>query len=595
MRVSLLGLVVFLGACAACQPAGVAVAENRLVAMASRPVSSSGLQGAAYQSAVGGYLQGAVADVLGENDVAADRYLNTLGEDPDNLLLRQRVFGMSLLNGDVPTAVRLAKTLPEGLDMKDAGGTGGTMPQLVRMADALAAGRIADARKNLREAAKVAPSFVQFKLLEAYMDVASGASTTKVVESLMKEKMPQAMAARRDYHIARLWLKAGEQDKALDALRSAQKAEPGALFTVVMLANQLERRGHLDEARAVNAAFRSANPTVALMVDADEKMAARAKAGTLPEPIATTVTNDVAVTLFDFGLMVWSQGADVPARQLMNLAIWLAPEDNLLAYYGAIVDEFAGEMDRAQTKLVMLQDDPLVGLASRLRLAEIAFKEGHRKEATATMRKLVKANPEVAAMRRSLAEMAFDAKDYEMAAKEYTALVDQLASQQSDLTETDADVLAGLYFAQGAAFERLRKYDDAARAMQNSLNINPANPQVLNYLGYMWIDQDKNIEAAHAMLLQALRLAPDDGAITDSVGWAYFKTKDYPKAILYLERAVELVPDDATVTDHLGDAYAAVGRTEEAKVQWRRALQLAEEPDAMTDEGFADTVKKKLK
>jgi Flp pilus assembly protein TadD len=81
------------------------------------------------------------------------------------------------------------------------------------------------------------------------------------------------------------------------------------------------------------------------------------------------------------------------------------------------------------------------------------------------------------------------------------------------------------------------------------------------------------------MLERATELRPDDGSITDSVGWAYYRLGQYEKAVEWLERATEQKGDDSTITDHLGDAYWHVGRRREARFQWERALHQKPEKD----------------
>jgi Flp pilus assembly protein TadD len=72
---------------------------------------------------------------------------------------------------------------------------------------------------------------------------------------------------------------------------------------------------------------------------------------------------------------------------------------------------------------------------------------------------------------------------------------------------------------------------------------------------------------------------PDDGAITDSLGWSYFLTGDIPAAIDRLERAVQAQPADPAINEHLGDAYYTAGRRFEARYAWAAALAAAEEKD----------------
>jgi Flp pilus assembly protein TadD len=121
------------------------------------------------------------------------------------------------------------------------------------------------------------------------------------------------------------------------------------------------------------------------------------------------------------------------------------------------------------------------------------------------------------------------------------------------------------------------------------LQLAPNEPTLLNYLGYSWVDQNRNIPEALAMLEKAHTLKPTDGYIADSVGWAYYKLGRYADAAKALETAVELVPGDPTINDHLGDAYWRVGRKMEAQFQWNHALAFGPADDEKS------VIEKKLK
>jgi tetratricopeptide (TPR) repeat protein len=111
---------------------------------------------------------------------------------------------------------------------------------------------------------------------------------------------------------------------------------------------------------------------------------------------------------------------------------------------------------------------------------------------------------------------------------------------------------------------------------------------VLNYLGYSWVDQGRNLPEALAMLEKARALSPYDGYITDSVGWAYFRIGRYQDAAKTLEQAVLLVPGDPTVNEHLGDAYWMIGHKLDAQFQWNHALAFG------PDEKQKEAIEKKL-
>jgi len=145
-----------------------------------------------------------------------------------------------------------------------------------------------------------------------------------------------------------------------------------------------------------------------------------------------------------------------------------------------------------------------------------------------------------------------------------------------------------IYYARGGARERLGEWPRAENDLQTAMNLRPDDPTIMNYLGYSWIDRGINLQEGLALIETALRLAPDNGAITDSLGWAHYKLGNYERAIFYLERAAELEPTISEILDHLGDAYWQVGRFKEAGFQWERALKYA------VDESERDLLAQKL-
>jgi len=136
-----------------------------------------------------------------------------------------------------------------------------------------------------------------------------------------------------------------------------------------------------------------------------------------------------------------------------------------------------------------------------------------------------------------------------------------------------------LYYSRGMALERLGKYEAAEKDLLQALEWQPEHPYILNYLGYSWADQGINLDRALEMIAKAVSLEPNDGYITDSLGWVYFRMGLYEEALPHLEQAVELLPYDSIINDHLGDLYWQLGRKSEARFQWERALNAAEEDD----------------
>ena len=134
----------------------------------------------------------------------------------------------------------------------------------------------------------------------------------------------------------------------------------------------------------------------------------------------------------------------------------------------------------------------------------------------------------------------------------------------------------------------MKKWTLAEADLQKALQLSRDQAMVLNYLGYSWIDQNRNLKQGLALIEKAVRQKPDDGYIVDSLGWAHYRMGNYKEAVKHLERAVELRPEDPVLNDHLGDAYWRVRREREARFQWDQALTLKPEPED------ADKIKKKL-
>ena len=136
-----------------------------------------------------------------------------------------------------------------------------------------------------------------------------------------------------------------------------------------------------------------------------------------------------------------------------------------------------------------------------------------------------------------------------------------------------------IFYFRGICYERSHQWPKAEADLKKALELFPEQPQVLNYLGYSWIDQGEHLDEGMAMIKKAVQQKPDDGYIVDSLGWAYYKLGNYDEAVKQLERAIELKPEDPTINDHLGDAYWRIGRMLEARFQWAHARDLNPEPD----------------
>lgn len=150
-----------------------------------------------------------------------------------------------------------------------------------------------------------------------------------------------------------------------------------------------------------------------------------------------------------------------------------------------------------------------------------------------------------------------------------------------------------LYYVRGIAYERTDRWPLAEADFRKALELNPEQPHVLNYLGYSMIEKQGDLVEALDMIEKAVAARPDDGYITDSLGWVFYRLGRFDEAVAPMERAVALEPLDPVINDHLGDVFWAVGRKREAEFQWRRALSNVD-PNDTDSEADPDRMRRKL-
>jgi len=199
--------------------------------------------------------------------------------------------------------------------------------------------------------------------------------------------------------------------------------------------------------------------------------------------------------------------------------------------------------------------------------AQIISKEINQKESLkfikSNFEKIEKPNEKILF---DIANFYKNAKEYEQAIKYYTKVL--------EIVGDDLQIKSDLFYRRGASNERMGNYEEADRDMLLSLEIDPDDAYVLNYLAYSWLERDYKIKEAMEMLEKAYSLTENDPYIIDSIGWAYFLTDDYVKAETYLKRAVELMPDDAIVNDHYGDILWKLGRKIQARYFWKSVSKM---------------------
>jgi len=209
-----------------------------------------------------------------------------------------------------------------------------------------------------------------------------------------------------------------------------------------------------------------------------------------------------------------------------------------------------------------------------LRLADLYLKLERLDKAVDTMRQARAKFPDVPQIGISFAVTLSHAK-------RHTEAMTAFAEAKADVEQNHAELLnAKFYLQYGAAAEQAGLIDRAAELLKESIRLDPANAaEARNYLGYMWVDHDKNLDEAGEYIRKALETEPDNGAYLDSLGWYYFKKGEFERALKELTRALEnLKEEDPVVLDHLGDTYHSLGKPAEAMTYWQKSIAVKANP-----------------
>ena len=522
--------------------------------------SAGGIDG---RSPLGSYLAGHYARSINDTGAAATYFDQALAVDPDNLALLQRTLLLKLADGKIEESLDLAR---RSIKANPRSG----FAHLVLVADEIHAGRFAAAKQRLDGAPRAEFDALLRPLLLGWAELGAGDAdaAVKAVEALDERG---GYAPFKSLHLALINDLAGRNAAAEAAYKQTLAANNGGSARALeAYGSLLERTGRRNEAIRLYSEFLDRVPDNA-GIDA---VLRRAKSGAAAQRLVSTPAEGAAEAVFGAAaaLALSSNARNrEPAIIYLRLALYLRP--SLWVGHALLAEMLEGERRADDAMEVYREIDPNspYGWESRVRLATLLDQNGKTDEAVRELRKLVTDRPADWQAAVALGDILRSRERFGEAVVAYDTAMERLP-QVDERHWT-------LLYARGIALERSKQWERAEKDFQRALQLKPDQPQVLNYLGYSWVEQGRNFDQALKMIEKAVQQRPSDGYIVDSLGWVHYRLGNMPEAVRYLERAVELRPGDPTINDHLGDAYWSVGRRIEARYQWKRALALKPEPD----------------
>lgn len=518
------------------------------LAAASSPVlAENGLAGA--------YLAARQASGNSDYEAAARYYTQALIHDPSSpMLLESAVIAqiaLGRLESAVPIAQRLKQVMPQN-----------QVAELALLGGQLATGEYQAALDDYAAGRSVGP--LVDGLVTAWAELAVG-NAGEALAGFDAVIANPALAPFGAYHKALALAHVGDFEGA-ERLFSG---EGGASFGMtrrsvtahVEVLTQLER---WDEALALLDQAFGADPDPAVQALRDRVEARQS----LPFDLIASPRDGLAEVFFTVAGALVGEAEDGYTLLYSRLTEELAPGHTDAILLSAAIFERQEQYALATAAYNSIpREDPAFHLAEMGR-AEALRASGKTDAAIEVLQQLAKSYPDLPDVHRALGDVLRAEERFGDAVKAYDAAVAALPVEDPSQWV--------LYYVRGISHERSGAWEAAEADFRKALALSPDQPQVLNYLGYSYLEKHVNLDEALAMIERAVEQRPDDGYIIDSLAWALYRLGRYEEAVEPMERAASLMATDPVVNDHLGDVYWAVGRQAEAEFQWKRALSFIE-------------------
>ena len=544
--------------------AGVALPANAAMAKTNPDPVSQVRAG----SFAGAYLAARTAEADNNIGAAVDFYRQAMAFDPGNDIIKQNLLLALLTEGRFKDALPLAEELKN-------------QPEIERFSRvALAIDAIS--KKQYRKTGPLLMLSVQSdmdqlatNLMSAWVKVGQG-NPKRALADVVKINGPEWYGLFRIYNAALIADIAGQKQDARNYYQQAIDDRPGGGAApdtyeriVMAYASFKLRQGDKDGA-------------VKILKDAEEllngrmtitEMREKIEAGQKYPRLIETPQQGVGEVLYTLGTAINRGGAEAFAKLYLQMSLPLRPDNDATLYQLGDISAKLRQPERAVEYYARVpENSPYRRDAEMQRALNLAENE-KTGEAIEQLKTLLNRDKTDIRTYLALGGVYAQDKNFADAAKIYDAAVEQIKSPE----RKDWPV----FYQRGIAHERLKEWDQAEPNFKKALELYPDQPQVLNYLGYSWVDRGENLDEALLMIKKAVELRPQDGYIVDSLGWAYYQLGRYPEAVVELEKAVKLRPEDPTINDHLGDAYWRADRQLEATFQWNHAIAGKPEPEEL--------------
>lgn len=495
----------------------------------------------------GAYLSGLIAKENKDWDLAATYFEKALEKDPENTQLQENLYLLRIASGHVQEALPVAKCLWQA-NRTDL------MVSYIIWTDAFKRQDYEFLQKQINGPSNNELDGLLRVLFQAWTFVATEniPSALAALQPLKGKKETQSLYW---YHYGLIGLYANQQDLVDEAFSKLKQAGVPTVSTWGIIKPYYEKTGR----------WNKTNPLYEDYVGLFQKHFVLMSS--LPELQPETIESPVqGLAEGIHNMAVFMQASDQNIALVLNsLAFYLNPNHTMALLLSAEILEDM-KMYKQASRLYETVSEPSKLIRIKMALAYIL--SGEQERAASVLLKLSKEYPSDPGIYKMLGDVYLSINDFKSSADYYSKA---LSCAVLNLSSSE---VALIYMGRGTAYEKLERFAEAEQDFQRALALAPDNAILLNEVGYRWLEADKEVPQAFAMVQKAFQLMPSSPHITDSLAFAYYKLAQYDKALPLAEAAADKIPGSSVVNMHLGDIYAALERYREARYQYQKALDL---------------------
>jgi tetratricopeptide (TPR) repeat protein len=154
------------------------------------------------------------------------------------------------------------------------------------------------------------------------------------------------------------------------------------------------------------------------------------------------------------------------------------------------------------------------------------------------------------------------------------------------------------HFYLAATYDKLNKLPETIEALKKTLRLDPKNGKAYNFLGYLYAENNINLDESIHLILHALDYDPENAAYQDSLGWAYYKMGKFEDAHLHVSMSIRYFQEkndtDPVVYDHLGDIQVKRGKIKSAIQSWQKGIKIYSKEGALKNQKSIIRLKTKI-